>query len=182
LTIASILRTRTRREHVRTEAIFSDFDLQSRVGYARFLIAQASASLAVEQSLESAGVTDVVADWPERRRGHLLRDDLAQLDVGGVKLQPPTSFGSSAEIMGAVYVLEGSRLGGKVLRKQVFGTAPTRFLGADSRPGAWRDFLASLDRGLSGERDIRLAVAAARGVFAKFATAGREAAEIRIEH
>ena len=182
MTVATILRSRTRREHVRTEAIYAHFDLQDRDGYARFLIAQASASLAVEQSLESAGVTDVVGDWAERRRAHLLSDDLSALNVEGVRLQPTPSFGSSAEIMGAVYVLEGSRLGGKILRKRVFDTAPMRFLGAEARPGAWKDLLASLNLGLRDQQDIQSAVAAARGVFATFETAGREAAEICVEH
>jgi heme oxygenase len=182
LTVASILRDRTRREHVRTEAVYERFNLQSIDGYTRFLIAQASAALSVEQSLESAGVADVVADWPERRRGHLLRDDLAQLSIEGITLQPPTPFGSDAEIMGAVYVLEGSRLGGKILRKRVSKTAPMSFLDADTRPGAWMDFLASLDSRLSGEPEIQLAVDAARGVFASFEAAGRKAAENCIEH
>lgn len=180
--VASILRDRTRSEHVRTESIYADFDLQCPHGYARFLIAQASASLAVEQSLECAGVANVIDDWPERRRSHLLRDDLARLKVAGVKLQPPTTFESSAEIMGAVYVLEGSRLGGKVLIKQVFRTAPTRFLGADGRPGAWRRLLTSLDKRLRDQEEIDLAVSAARGVFATYQAAGRAAAEIRVEH
>jgi heme oxygenase (biliverdin-IX-beta and delta-forming) len=182
LTVATILRSRTRREHVRTEAIYAPFDLQDRDGYARFLIAQASASFAVEQSLESAGVTDVVGDWAERRRAHLLSDDLSQLNVASVRLQPPSSFGSSAEIMGAVYVLEGSRLGGKILRKRVFDTAPTRFLGAEGKPGAWRDLLTSLNLRLRDKDEIQSAVTAARGVFATFEKAGREAAEICIEH
>jgi heme oxygenase len=180
--VAYILRERTRGDHVRTEAIYEDFDLQSLLGYSRFLIAQSSASLAVEQSLEKAGVADVIEDWPERRRSHLLRDDLARLNLDAVTLQPPTSFGSSAEILGAVYVLEGSRLGGKILRKQVLHNAPMRFLGADGKPGAWRGFLASLDSQLCDQDQIDLAVDSARGVFATYQAAGRAAAEIRLEH
>jgi heme oxygenase len=182
LNIASILRQQTRCEHVRTEAVYADFDLQTRHGYTRFLVAQASASLAVEQSLETAGVTDVVEDWPDRRRGHLLFDDLAQLNVSEIELQPPASIGSRAEIFGAVYVLEGSRLGGKVLRKQVFQSAPTSFLDAEGKPGAWRAFLRTLESRLTGQVEIGQAVSAARGVFATYQAAGRAAAEIHVEH
>lgn len=179
--IASILRQQTRREHIRTEAVYTDFDLQTLQGYIRFLIAQASAGLAVEQSLESAGVTEVVEDWPDRRRSQLLRDDLARLNVDGIALQPPRSLGSKAEIMGAVYVLEGSRLGGNILRKRVYRSAPTRFLDAKAKPGAWKAFLASLETQLPGKEEIGLAVGAARGVFATYQAAGLAAAEIQIE-
>ncbi|MCL6697734.1 biliverdin-producing heme oxygenase [Sphingomonas sp. NSE70-1] len=182
MSVASIIRSRTRHEHVRTEVIYTDFDLQTRQGYKRFLIAQASASLAVEQSLEKAGVADVVDDWPDRRRSHLIYDDLDELSIGAIRIQPPTSLGSWAEILGAVYVLEGSRLGGKVLRKQVFQSAPTRFLDAQGKPGAWRAFLAELETRLTGHQEIDLAVSAARGVFATYQAAGREAAEIPLEH
>ena len=177
LTVASTLRNETRPEHVRTEAAFAGFDLSTHRGYALFLQAQASAFLAVERSLEVAGVGAVIDDWADRRRSALLRADLAELEVGDVTLQPPPSFDCDAHLVGGVYVLEGSRLGGKLLRTQVPSNAPVRFLSAAGEPGSWRTFLHSLDHRLSGPSDIRLAVEAARRVFHSFEQAGRETVE-----
>lgn len=181
MTVASILRNETRPEHVRTEASFAGFDLGSHTGYARFLIAQASAFLAVERSLERSGASRLIEDWADRRRGDLLLKDLAQLNVGAVRLQPPLPFEAEAEVLGGVYVIEGSRLGGKILRNRIPHKAPQRFISADGEPGAWRNFLGSLDRRLPRQGDIRLAVDAARRVFSSFETAARETVELCVE-
>ena len=59
--VAKILRDETRDEHARTEATFAGFDIGTRDGYKCFLIAQASAFLSIERSLEVAGVADVAS-------------------------------------------------------------------------------------------------------------------------
>lgn len=181
MSVASILRNETRPEHVRTEAAFAGFDLSTHKEYALFLIAQASAFLAVERSLQDAGAAGMIDDWVGRCRSALLLDDLAEMGVGDVRLQPPLSFEDEAEVVGGVYVLEGSRLGGKILRTQVPVGAPVRFLSAEGEPGAWRKFLHSLDQRVTGQSSIRSAVDAARRVFRSFEVAGRETVEFCVE-
>ena len=174
MNVASFLREKTRPEHLRTEAVYTHFNLATVNGYACFLTAQASAFLAVERSLDDAGAAEVVDDWAARRRGDLLRDDLDRLAISDVRFQAPIAFDQPAAILGAIYVLEGSRHGARILRSQVPDGLPTRFMGADGAQGAWRTFLLSLNDLLRDAYDAEFAVAAARTVFGAFESAGLE--------
>jgi heme oxygenase len=76
--------------------------------------------------------------------------------------------------MGAVYVCEGARLGGRVLSRRVeagLGLTPAHgaayLAGEGAAAGArWRDFVAELNRAVTTPRDGARALHAARAVFA----------------
>ena len=72
---------------------------------------------------------------------------------------------SDAEILGAVYVLEGSRLGGAVLFRSAPFDAPRRFLEPDGAGPRWRSLVALMDARLTDDREIEAAVRSARAVF-----------------
>jgi heme oxygenase (biliverdin-IX-beta and delta-forming) len=158
--------------HDEVDALFSRLDLSSSAGYRAFLSAQARAHLSVEAALDRAGAERVFPDWAQRRRAALLRADLRELGIDPTPGVAP-SLSDAAEIAGAAYVIEGSRLGGVLLRRSVGDRLPTRFLSAPAEPGAWRALLLRLDVVLADDRDLARAVAAARAVFARFAEAGR---------
>lgn len=115
-------------------------------------------------------------DYEARRRRPLLDRDLAHFGEA-----PPTPCdmarpASLAEALGLLYVLEGSTLGGQVIRKRLLarglGLDGVSFLdpyGADTGP-RWKAFLAVLDRECPPERpgDVE---AAARGGVAGFTAA-----------
>lgn len=166
------LRADTQAEHERVDQLFSRFDLGTADGYAAFLTAQAAAFLPVEAALDEAGASDIVSDWPARRRGALLRDDLRALGRP-VPAQGPDDcrLSGSADLLGALYVLEGSRLGGALLKRQVAPDRPRRFLDAPQLPGTWRSLLMLLDKELHRPEELRAAVGAARGVFRRFEAA-----------
>jgi heme oxygenase len=114
-----------------------------------------------------------LADWPARRRSHLLREDLAAL---GAPLPSPEAIepiGGTAEILGALYVLEGSRLGGAMLKRSVPPGLPLAFLSAPQPPGAWRKLLETLDHYLYETANIHAAVGAAQRTFRYFEAGGR---------
>lgn len=170
------LRRATAAAHEEVDALFSPFDLSGRADYCAFLFAQARAHLPVEAALDSAGAERVFPDWDDRRRAGLLRADLADL---GQTVDPAHSpaFVDDAEIAGAAYVLEGSRLGAALLRRTVGDGLPVRFLSASTAPGAWRDLMLRLDDVLDGENRLARAIGSATAVFALFAAAGREVVE-----
>jgi heme oxygenase len=177
------LRRETRDMHDRVDAVYSMFRLDARDGYAAFLTAQAAAHLPCEAALDRAQAERIVPDWPSRRRADLLLDDLrgigsdvSALDGGAMGVEP--SFSTPSEILGAIYVLEGSRLGGAMLVRSVPGSLPRKFLGA-SVPGSWRTLMQAIDRDLVTATAIDEAVAAARQVFELFERAGR--ASMRVE-
>ena len=172
MTVRAALRAATAACHKRVDHAYSRFDLGSAHGYRTFLAAQADAFLPVEKALDDAGAKTVLPDWPQRRRGDLLRADLADLNVTLPEpFSVPEFISGKASMLGAIYVLEGSRLGGAVLKRAAPGHFPRRFLEARQAAGSWRLFLRTLDEFLTRPCDLDAAVAAATEVFARFAGA-----------
>ncbi len=172
----SALRAATRADHARVDALFSDSDLASRAGYARFLARQAAAHLPVERAIDAAGAEALVPDWPARRRAPLLLADLADLGPTTIAEERFLLPGGEAALLGAVYVLEGSRLGGAVLRQRVGPGLPVRFL-SPGRQGGWRSLVALLDCALRTESALAEAIEGARSTFDCFACAAKRQPE-----
>ena len=163
------LRDATAGAHHRVDAAFSRFDLADRDGYRRFLLAQAAGFLPTERALDEADAEQAVPDWRERRRGDLLLADLADLAVTAPEpFGPPPIVSGKASMLGAIYVLEGSRLGGALLKRAVPDTFPRRFLEARQAAGSWRKLLKSIDDFLVRPNDLDAAVDMAARVFARF--------------
>ena len=158
------LRRATASHHEAVDRAFSRYDLTSRTGYIDFLTAQAAAFLPVEAAIDAAD-TGLVDDWPRRRRSHLLRQDLAALDSPAppVRPEPALNLASPHAVLGAVYVLEGSRLGGSLLARQVPAGWPRQFVTAGDS-ALWRSLLTMLEKGLVTDDHRATAVTAARAV------------------
>ena len=162
------LRSATRPDHAQVDAAFGHHDLATRAGYTAFLTAHARVLPAIETRLRPAELTP---GW--QGRAGALAEDLATL---GTALPAPSPIAippGEAARWGALYVLEGSRLGGAVLAKSVPPDLPSAFLAATHAPGQWRALLARLDA-LDIDRDETLA--GARATFAAFASASTVAA------
>jgi heme oxygenase len=170
------LRSGTSEAHERVDALFSRYDLTQMHGYRAFLLAQAEASLPVEAALDAGGIEKLLPDWPGRRRATLLVADLADLGVSPSAGEAPRLF-EPAALLGAAYVLEGSRLGGALLKRGLPEAAPRRFLEAPQEPGAWRKLMALLDEFLYEPDIIATARCAAIDIFGLFERAGRRQLE-----
>ena len=170
------LRSGTAENHERVDALFGRFDLGNVGGYGRFLSAQAEAFLPVEAAIDTHGM-DMLADWPSRRRGALLRQDLAELGIAVPVTAGAPRLDDDAAALGALYVLEGSRLGGTMLSRSLAPGMPQSFLGRKGAPGSWPKLLELLDEFLYGSVRIGLALDAARAVFELFEAAGRRQLE-----
>lgn len=161
------LRERTAAAHQRVDDLFSRLRLDRHEDYRRFLTAQASAFLPVEDLLIELGIEHHVPGFTAGRRGPLLLKDLADLGVAATPRLPAPALNDVAAQLGAAYVLEGSRLGGAMLQKGVPQTFPARFLRAESQL-SWTAFVQILDRQLERETQMETAVSAAQAVFAMF--------------
>jgi heme oxygenase len=162
------LREETREDHAQVDAAFSRFDLSNLSSYGAFLLAQARAFLPVEAAAEAAGAAHIIEDWPARHRSELLMADLFDLGLATPDpVEPPTIHGAPA-VLGAAYVLEGSRLGGSILRRQLPETAPRRFLSDAGAAQGWRVLTRLLDCQLVDPDHITRSVASARSVFRCF--------------
>lgn len=167
------LREATRQAHERVDRLFAPLKLDSAEGYATFLGAQAAAFVPVEAGLDAAGADDILADWPRRRRAADLLGDLARLNQPAPAPAAAPIFHGEAQILGAVYVLEGSRLGGTLMKRKVPEGWPTAFLSA-ADPSLWRSLTAYLDARLTTPSDLQAAIGAAASVFAVFERAARD--------
>lgn len=114
----------------------------------------------------------------ERQRRTLLEEDLRVLGsempvAGGVPRLP--ELRSDAEFVGAMYVMEGSRLGGLMIAKHVeavlgldAGQGDAYFRGGGERTGGmWREVLDVLRTRVSDE-ETNSAILAAQGMFRSF--------------
>lgn len=156
MSLVQRLRIDTAVDHDRVDARYAAFDLTDPGDYADFLTAHARALPAVESAL--AGDPRLPA---MRERASLLAADLAAL---GRPMPQPLPFVAegSAERWGALYVIEGSRLGGGLLSRRVPTALPSRYLAATHLPGEWRGLIQAID---AAPIDPDAAIGAAKGVF-----------------
>jgi len=177
------LREGTADAHDRVDAAFAGFDLTDRESYARFLSAHAEVVLPLEAALPGERV---IGDWEERKRGDLLREDLAFLRpalpnrhpgesrdpeppaMPSVTLDPRLRGDDDYSIAGTLYVLEGSRLGGKFLSRRLPTGFPRAYLDADQRAGNWQHLLGVIDGLLRDPLALDAALAAALATFTAF--------------
>jgi heme oxygenase len=158
------LRAATAAAHARVDARFGAYDLTDPDDYARFLIQHARAVGAAEAYLMRAQPT---VAW--RARMPLIAADLAALGHG-VPAAAMLDLPSAPNIAdGVVYVLEGSRLGGQWLSRQVGAGLPHAYLGATHLPGEWRDLRQQFDaRDAADAAWLAQAKAGAEACFALF--------------
>ncbi|CAN7310642.1 biliverdin-producing heme oxygenase [Aquipseudomonas alcaligenes] len=172
MSLRQFLRESGEHWHARVDQAYSTYSLESRAGYGAFLQTHARALLALEPALETAGIERLLDDWPQRRRREALCRDLQTLQLpipDALATALPTDAGS---LWGLAYVLEGSRLGSRLLAGRV---RQANWPGADSALGylghgegqpLWPGFLKRLE-----EQDGRLDPAALRaGVELGFRT------------
>ena len=160
LPAAQLLRAATRADHEAVDAAFLRFPLDTNAGYRAFLTAHARVLPRAERLFDPAALLD---HWQGRTEA--LRADLMAF---GCALPQQSDFAlpeGEAARWGALYVLEGSRLGGAFLERQIPTGLPTRFLGAHHAPGAWRTLLSRLNEADAGPAWREQAIEGARALF-----------------
>ena len=153
--------------HRELDERLSRLDLASAADYRRFLGFHAQTVPPFEEALAAAGASELIDDWDAGRRTAAIATDLAAL---GEPMPAPITvppIRCTAELLGTAYVLEGSRLGGRVLKRRVGDGLPSSFLG-HSGHAHWSAVVATLDRHLYSDDLIGEAKAAARNCFRIF--------------
>ncbi|MES2422108.1 MAG: biliverdin-producing heme oxygenase [Pseudomonadota bacterium] len=160
LSTVARLRAATASDHDAVDAGFGRYDLTDADDYRALLIAHAKALPAVEAWLE--GIPGLAA---VRSRGEALAADLAAL---GEDMPVPMAFDlapSEAAGWGAMYVVEGSRLGGIMLSRSVPAGMPSAYLGAKHLSGEWRALLAAIDDQPADQAWVDQAIIGAKAAF-----------------
>jgi heme oxygenase len=172
------LKRATNDAHDRVESVVRDAGMfETREGFQRYLAATYEMRARFEFLLDANRAERVWADYPTRKIADLVAQDIA--DLGGLSMAPEQGEEkncSAGELLGVMYVLEGSSLGARILVKSVanmglsssFG-ARHLFRQAEDRD-AWRSFIAAMDA--CPEPPCH---DTARATFDAFATAYRKA-------
>lgn len=137
------LKTETAEAHDRVEALaasnrimdgsFSPEEYKQLV--ARNYILHAAYEHVLEKAVTQLGIHEL--QYSERQKLPLLRSDLHDMGVPlpEVSLVPSLQLDTPEQVLGCMYVLEGSTLGGSVIRRRLislpdFANLPFRFYGA----------------------------------------------------
>ncbi|MBV9527581.1 MAG: biliverdin-producing heme oxygenase [Sphingomonas sp.] len=160
--------------HRELDERLSRLDLADRQDYGRFLRFHGRAVPAVESALSSAGLHDLVDGWHDHRRSGAIQADLAALGEAMPEPVLAPALDTVGELLGTAYVLEGSRLGGRVLKRRLGQGFPSDFLSGSDCGGSWPNVIAALDQRLYSDALIGEAAAAARRCFALFLSVAHE--------
>ena len=155
--------------------------------YAAALHGLGTALADCESAIEAAHPRFITArhelPLPMERRLPLLNKDLEELGAAPCGDSPLTlKLCSTAELVGAMYVVEGSRLGGQLLTRQLRANGgeqwPCRFFeaGGTASVQRWKQYMQWAE-GILGRDDIPVACATAIRVFVLFAHRLDQAAE-----
>lgn len=119
------LKTETLPEHRRVEQTFRILDpALTRADYRVWMERVYGLHAGFEQALDACAVT-LDIDWNERRKSRWLREDLLHLGRTQAEIdrlpvcQPPQGLDLPDRAFGALYVLEGSTLGGRMIGQQL---------------------------------------------------------------
>ena len=178
------LRNETRRDHEEVEELLPlmRHDLE-RDQYAAVLFRLLGFVEAWERTVRFR-IPDALEPWvAERDRAALLKQDLCDLGITNTDvshLELP-GFDNLAEFMGAMYVVEGSRLGGQLIARHVeavlglgHGVGSRFFRGFGDETGSrWREFLQVLEQQVS-EQETSSAIRGAKKMFGAFGRWMRE--------
>jgi len=171
--IRDIVSDATQTSHRRLDAALARLDLSVPLYYEGFLRSQAEALFPIEVTLEAGIISDHIPDWNERVRTPALARDLATLNIACTPLPAP-DFPSVAAMLGAVYVLEASRMGERVMLARLAEHPDSECMNATAylRHGFgkrfWPSFLAILESHPATHADTAGVVQGAATAFAMF--------------
>ncbi len=166
MSASQALREATAAAHDAVDAAYARFDLTDRAGYTAFLLAHARILPPIEAVL---GAHPTLPAFPPRTPA--LAADLATLGVAMPGPMAVTIPDDPAAAWGMFYVVEGSRLGGVMLARQVAPDLPHAYLSAGHGSGDWRTIRAAIDAADTGDDWTARAVAAAEQCFAWYGQA-----------
>jgi heme oxygenase len=167
------LRAATRRLHDSLDRSIASSVVTTREGFIRYLLANWPCA-SIEPALVDAGIHRLLPDWDRRQRRAALADDLTALGVPLPPSQPCSIAKDAGTLLGWSYVLEGSRLGARMILQAVAAAGSPEIKGAMHflRHGEgvdlWGSFKAALAQIDHDPAAIARACDAARDAFGRF--------------
>jgi heme oxygenase (biliverdin-IX-beta and delta-forming) len=123
------LRAKTRTLHASLAALLMASNLGSRPAYERYLLTNSPLAW-IEPALTHAGIQQLLPDWGRRQRYSALAADLNELGICGGPSYACVIDADYGTLLGWGYVLEGSRLGARLIRPMVEATGDQELVNA----------------------------------------------------
>ena len=165
-TLRTRLREATADVHARVDARFAS-GLGTPQAYVHYLQGMQRTLVAFEHAIRGWSADPAWADWVQPGRAALLDEDLRRLGETPLTAAAVPSCDGPGGLLGTLYVIEGSAMGARVLRRGVPADAPAAFL--DSHAGAaarWPRLAALLERHPAAGDAAHAACTSALGLFA----------------
>lgn len=150
--------------------------IRSHADYAEFLKCFYTYFSQVEQVIKPFISAAVLPDYPQRRNSSYLKNDIEALGgrVDDIPVVNVPEVENLAQAFGALYVMEGSIMGGSIIVKMLEKGGITEgvsfFSGYGSQTGQkWGVFTEAMHRQVSGPDQEAKAIKAANETFSKFA-------------
>lgn len=129
----------------------------------------------VEQAIAPYITADILPDHAERRNSLYLKQDILELgaDVQDLPAAQAPQINQTIAALGALYVMEGSIMGGPIIVKMLEKSGITKgvsfFSGYGEATGnMWGKFVAILNAHAQSPEDEQLAIDAANATFSNF--------------
>lgn len=187
--ISTELKEGTKDAHIQLEKIVLQQlkAVQTKDDYARLLKFFYAFFREVEKAIAPFMTSEVVPDYSERRNVNHLKADIESLGGDVHKDLPQTtapSIVNKYQALGALYVMEGSVLGGrtivKMLEKNNINTGISFFSGyGENTPVLWGRFIELLNQQITADEHKQQAIQAAKDTFTLFAVTFRDAAVLQ---
>jgi len=130
---------------------------------------------ALEKAIRPYITERLLPDYASRRNSGYLKEDIEELGSGINDLPPVTipAISSVTEALGALYVMEGSIMGGpyivQMLQKNGIDKGFSFFSGYGADTGRmWNNFTSVMNRNITAEKDQAIAVDSANETFSNF--------------
>ncbi len=171
--VREALREATHAAHDRLDALVASLNLKNRSDYQRFLALHACVLPTLERQLFAKNIARLVPGWPQHRREAALLADCAELGCTLPEAIEVPLGEDEAALLGAAYVLEGSRLGGQFLARDASPDLPHRFLRPEGGAAPFPEVIAALERFLYSFDHRKRAIDSAEAVFDAYMRAGK---------
>ncbi|HZG28589.1 MAG TPA: biliverdin-producing heme oxygenase [Ensifer sp.] len=172
--LLTALRLHTVDLHRRLDERISETSILTSEGYLRFLTMHARVLPAVETWLSSRADFVEMPESQERLRTSALNSDFEALGIALPPSRNMSFLNETASVAGICYVLEGSRLGGAYLVRQISRSGsdqPSNFLNHGREKSLWSSFLAWLAARELSPAGIGRATEAAESMFGAYLSA-----------
>lgn len=149
--------------------------IRSNADYADFLKHFYAYFNKVEQAIAPYITTDLLPDHAERRNSKYLKEDIEALgfDINELPAATAPQMTNTLQALGALYVMEGSIMGGPIIVKMLEKGGITKgvsfFSGYGEATGMmWGKFIAVINAQAKTEEDEAIAIKSANDTFSNF--------------